>query len=48
MKFEKAARTTGKFRINKILLIKSALLEAVFGRDLNERLDSISKISSSS
>ncbi len=47
MKLAKVARPPEKFRINKILLIKSVLLEAVFDRDLTEVLDNFSKVSSS-
>ncbi len=40
MKFPIVACPPEKIRINKNLLIKSALLEAGFGRDINEALDS--------
>ena len=48
MKLAKVSRAPEKFRINKILLIKSVLLEAVFGRDLSAWRDNLKKISSSS
>ncbi len=43
MELAKVAQAPEKFRINKFLLIKSAIPEAVFGRDFIESRDSFPK-----